>query len=84
MDSVLKIHCRLRVAEVSRLIDQNGQVSSERVQLIAVYGEEGIENAQWSQYTPSTSFQITIYNPQAFGALTKDHEYIVHFVPAST
>ena len=80
MSAVLR--AKMRVNEVTRRIDNNGDVESEHVKLIAIYGEEGSENAEWSKWTPSASFDITINNPDAFGQLSKGHEYYVDFLPA--
>ena len=76
------IRCKLRVAEVSHIIEADGSVGYETVKLSAVYGQGDSENAHWSRWTPNASFSITISNPDAFGKLTKDHEFYVDFTPA--
>lgn len=72
----------MRVEEVTRIIDSEGQASQERVKLRAVYGEGESENAKWSQWTPYASFEILINNPDAFGQLSSGFEYFVDFTPA--
>lgn len=79
MNPVLR--CKLRVAEVSRQINSDGGVDSERVVLQAVYGKENTDNAQWSKWTPSAQFTIQINNPDAFGKLANGHEFFVDFTP---
>mgnify|MGYP001573053866 CR=1 FL=1 len=76
------LRCKMRVLEVTRSISAAGEVEQERVKLTAVYGPEGTENAKWSKWTPSASFDININNPLAQGNLSKGHEYFVDFTPA--
>ena len=76
------LRAKMRVAEVARIVDADGSTNQERVKLQAVYGDEGTENARWSKWTPSASFDITINNPEAFGKLSSGHEYFVDFTPA--
>ena len=71
--------CKMRVSEVVHSIAPDGTTEQERVSLIAVYGKEGSENAQWSKWTPSANFNITISNPGAFNHLSRGHEYLVAF-----
>lgn len=77
------LRAKLRVHNVSRSINSDGDVESETVKLSAVYGDKGSENGEWSRWTPSADFTITINNPKAFGALTKGHEFYVDFTPAN-
>jgi hypothetical protein len=70
----------MRVTEVAHIKDSNGNTEQERVQLNAVYGDTE-ENKQWSKWTPSASFVITINNPDAIGKLSSGHEYFVDFIP---
>ena len=71
----------MRVAEVLNQINGEGQIESQRVKLVAVYGPEGSENAQWAKYTPSANFEIHINNPAAMSGLVSGHEYFVDFTP---
>lgn len=75
--------CKMRVNEVALIKNEDGSINQERVKLSAVYGKEGTDNAQWSKWTPSANFEITISNPGAFGKLSSGHEYFVDFVPAT-
>jgi hypothetical protein len=76
------LRCKLRVGEVTHTIDENGETTQERVKLNAVYDSNPeSENAQWSKWTPSASFEIYINNPNAFGKLTTNHEFYVDFIP---
>ena len=52
------------------------------MKLSAVYGTGETENAKWTKWTPSASFDIQINNPDAMGKLSKGHEYFVDFTPA--
>lgn len=79
MTAVLR--AKMRVQSVTRDIAPDGDVESERIKLIAVYGEQGSENAEWAQWTPSANFEIQINNPEAFGKLSRGHEYFVDFTP---
>jgi hypothetical protein len=72
----------MRVQQVLQVKEADGSVSQEQVDLTAVYGPEGTENAKWSKWTPSASFKISINNPAAFGQLSKGHEFYVDFTPA--
>lgn len=77
------LRCKLQVERVTRDINDDGEVGSETVKLRAVYSDDPkSENAQWSKYTPSAQFEIHINNPDAFGKLTKNHEFFVDFTPA--
>lgn len=80
MKAVLR--AKMRVSEVVHVKEANGTTSQERVKLQAVYGKEGTDNAQWSKWTPSASFEIYINNPAAFNQLSNGHEFYVDFVPA--
>jgi hypothetical protein len=75
------VRCKMRVLSVTQSKAPNGSTESERVQLTAVYGPEGSDNAQWSKWTPSANFDITINNPGAMGKLSKGHEFYVDFIP---
>lgn len=76
------LRAKMRVTEVLRSIEADGSTGNERVKLTAVYGAEGTDNAQWSKWTPSASFDIWINNPAAFGTLANGHEFYVDFTPA--
>lgn len=71
----------MRVTEIKRMIDPDGQPEEEQVRLAAAYGSD--ENKEWSKYTPWANLEIGINNPAAFGALGKDHEFYVDFTPAN-
>jgi hypothetical protein len=77
------LRCKLRVTDVTRRIQSNGETESEHVKLQAVYGDKGTENGEWSRWTPSANFEISITNPSAFGALSRDFEFFVDFTPAT-
>lgn len=79
MSAVLR--AKMRVEEVTQRMDNEGQPEQERVKLVAVYGEENTENAKWSKWTPSANFEIWIGNPDAFGQLSRGHEFYVDFIP---
>jgi hypothetical protein len=82
MQAVLR--AKLRVSSVTRSIDGDGNVSSEKVDLIAVYSDDPeSENKQWSTWTPAASFSMTINNPNAFGKLSNGHEFYLDFIPAT-
>lgn len=76
------LRCKMRVQEVLHSIKEDGNIEQERVKLMAVSGLEGSENAKWSKWTPSASFEIYINNPDAHGVLSKGHEFYVDFTPA--
>lgn len=74
------LRCKMRVNEVLQVKEAGGQISQERVKLTAVYAQSG-ENAEWSKWTPSANFEISISNPRAFGKLSSGHEFFVVFIP---
>jgi hypothetical protein len=76
------LRCKMRVSEVAAIKDGDGSTFQERVKLQAVYGPDGTDNAQWSKWTPSANFEITINNPEAFNKLSSGHEFYVDFTPA--
>lgn len=76
------LRCKMRVNQVLHQMNPDGTVQQERVELIAVYGPEGSDNAQWSKWTPSANFTININNPEAFNKLSQGHEFFVDFTPA--
>lgn len=75
---------KMRVQSVSHFLNEDGSTSQEEVNLSAVYGADGTDNAQWSKWTPSAQFKITINNPGAFNKLSKGHEFYVDFTPVET
>jgi hypothetical protein len=77
------VRCKMRVSEVAQVKNSDGTTQYEKVNLAAVYGAEGTENAERSKWTPSASFEIQISNPNAFGKLSSGHEYYVDFTPAA-
>lgn len=78
------LRCKMRVQSVSHYLNEDGSTSQEEVNLAAVYGAEGTDNAQWSKWTPSANFKITINNPEAFNKLSMGHEFYVDFTPAES
>jgi hypothetical protein len=74
------IRCKMRVASVAHYKNEDGSTSQEEVKLTAVYGPEGTDNAQWSKWTPSAQFSITINNPDAMNKLSQGHEFYVDFI----
>lgn len=81
MHSVLR--CKMRVSRVIHLKAADGRTEQEQVELSAVYGDPGSENATWSKWTPSAGFTIHINNPDAFNKLSSGHEFYVDFTPAN-
>ena len=82
-ESMPILRCKMRVQSVSHYLNEDGSTSQEEVKLAAVYGEDNTANAQWSKWTPSANFSITINNPDAFNKLSKGHEFYVDFTPAA-
>ena len=76
------LRCKMRVQSVMHYKNGDGSTENEQVVLSAVYGKEGTDNDQWSKWTPSANFTITINNPAAFNQLSKGHEFFVDFTPA--
>lgn len=77
------LRCKMRVNTVTQNLNETGEVENETVQLQAVYGREGTKNQEWSKYTPSAQFSITISNPSAFNKLSKGRFFFVDFTPAA-
>ena len=77
--------CKMKVQGCTYTKDANtGEIDSETVELSAVYSSDpNSENAQWSKWTPSANFRITIKNPAAIGKLSQGHEYYVDFTPVA-
>jgi hypothetical protein len=50
-DAILR--AKMRVVSVRLSKEADGSISSEEVNLQAVYGNEGTENAQWAKWTPA-------------------------------
>lgn len=76
------LRCKLRVARVIHELNSDGKTTMEKVTLQAVYSDkEGSENAKWSYWTPSATFDISISNPEAYGKLSTGHEFYVDFTP---
>ena len=78
------LRCKMRVSDVIRRIAADGSVESEQVKLQAVYGDKDTANGEWSKWTPQANFEIWINNPSAIGALTREHEFYIDFVPVKT
>lgn len=77
------LRCKLHVTEVLASKDNNGAIEQERVKLQAVINNTP-ENKEWSRWTPSATFEIWINNPEAFGKLSRGHEFFVDFTPVAT
>jgi len=56
----------MSVNSVKRIADQEGNIQSEEIELIAVYGDTD-ENKQWSKWTPQGRLNFTVNNPPAMG-----------------
>jgi hypothetical protein len=76
------LRCKMRVQSVAHYKGEKGETTQEEVKLTAVYGADGTDNAQWSKWTPSAQFSITINNPDAMNKLSQGHEFFVDFTPA--
>lgn len=75
------IRCKVVVDEVNRRVNQDGSMGDEVVKMHAVYsGSE--ENKEWSKYTPSAAFSMTISNTAAQGKLSLGTEFYVDFTAA--
>ena len=77
------LRAKVRVASVQHTLDDKGDVEYETVKMQAVYGREGTVNNEWSKYTPSAEFSITITNPNAHNKLSRGKFYFVDFSPAA-
>lgn len=55
-------------------------VGTEQVTLSAVTANSE-ENKTWAKYTPAAQINLTITNPDAFGAFVPGQEYLVTFEP---
>ena len=75
------LRAKMKVQEVTHIMNDKGEIEQERVKLSAVYGQPGTENAEWSRWTPYAEFTIGINNPKAFNTLSKGHEFYVDFTP---
>lgn len=80
MSAILR--CKMRVLNVTHNKAADGSTENEQVTLTAVCSDTP-ENKEWSKWTPSGSFSITINNPGAFGKLSKGHEFFVDFTPVA-
>ena len=72
----MNIKAKMRCDSVTK-----NSYDQEVVRLGAVYGD-GEENKSYSLATPSASVELTISNPDAFGAFVPKGEYYVDFTPA--
>jgi hypothetical protein len=80
MNAVLR--CKMTVYEVLHVKNRAGETEQERVKLVAVTSSNpDSENAQWSKWTPSATFEISISSLGAIGKLSSGHEYYVDFTP---
>ena len=52
------------------------------VELGAVYGKDGSDNAEWSKYTPSGTIKMSITNPEAYNQFEIGREYFITFTEA--
>lgn len=77
-DPVLR--AKVRVVRVVHVKQSDGSTEQEEVQLQAVTSDTP-ENKQWSRWTPSAQFALTINNPAAYGKLSSGHEFYVDFTP---
>lgn len=67
MNPILRL--KMSVTSVKRCADIVGEISSEEIELMAVYGPVGSPNEQWSKYTPSGNLRFNVSNPEAFGKI---------------
>ena len=80
----MKITAKFRVHNVSDWNNgPDGAKSGERVQMSPVYSDDpSSENYSFSQATPGGSIEMSITNPDAFGAFELGGEYLIEFTPA--
>tara|TARA_R110002096_G_scaffold172484_6_gene346182 strand:- start:321 stop:569 length:249 start_codon:yes stop_codon:yes gene_type:complete len=80
MSSVVR--AKLVVKEVTHLLDGEGKPEHEQVSLSAVFSnDESDINYQWSKWTPSAEFNISITNPNAMNKLRSGKQYFVDLTP---
>lgn len=76
------IRCKVRVANVTHIMNELGEVSCEDIRFEAVTNDTP-ENKEWSKYTPSATFEMRIDNPAAIGKMRFREEFYVDFVRAN-
>lgn len=80
MSAVLR--AKFSVSSIAAYSDQNGDKTSEVIELAAVYGgAEGTANKDWSKWTPQGNIKMTISNPAAFDRLRTGQFVFVDFIP---
>lgn len=63
----MAVRAKFQVYNVTDSITKDGTVGSRRVEMSAVYGQNGSENAAWSKATPVGRLEMTITNMEAAG-----------------
>ena len=53
-----------------------------QVNFMAVYGQDGSDNASWSAATPSATLSMYITNPAAYEQFAEGKSYFLDFTPA--
>lgn len=72
------------VQKISRLNPYQAVLDAERVPLCSIMltAVPGAENTMWRKYVPSGQFELTIDNPEAYGAFELGRTYLVDFTVA--
>lgn len=77
------MRAKLKVVKVAQTsYNQDGSISQEELTFNAVTGPDGSANREWSKWTPSGNFQLTVSNPELFGKIRAGQEYYVDFTLA--
>lgn len=77
------MRCKMKVEGVVHQKDGKGNTVEEQIRLFAVVGGEGSPNADWSKWTPSANFYISVTNPRVFGKVQNGQEFYVDLVPVN-
>lgn len=82
------MRAKVRVGSVTRLVNEAGEVSQEKVTFHAVsrsdaYPADGAdEDNTYAKFSPSADFSITIANPALFATYAPGQKFYVDFHPA--
>lgn len=57
-------------------------VGAEELELHAVYGKDGSDNASWSKFTPAGKLTMTITNEDAWGVFMAGAEVFIDITAA--
>jgi hypothetical protein len=80
----MAVRAKFRVAQTTQFPRNDHGNRTLLVELRAINGPEGSENADWSKYTPAGEIKLTITNPEASAQFEAGDYWYLTFTKAES